>query len=82
MKIKFSNDEFNYLKKNLFIERKDLVSAFQIAENTLVELDEGTVDEIRDWAGEKQQIVGFDKDYSLTPEGKLLDEIIDTLFQD
>lgn len=46
-----------------------------------VQVDDETMDEIRDWASERQQRVGFDKNYDLTPEGKLLEQIIDMFYQ-
>ncbi len=38
------------------------------------------MDELRDWASNKLQVVGFDMNYSLTEEGKILESLIDKLY--
>jgi hypothetical protein len=43
-------------------------------------VDEDIADEIRDWASEELQKKGFDIDYELTPEGKILEELIDAFY--
>lgn len=43
----------------------------------LINIDEETADEIRDWAAKELQRVGFDKQYNLTKEGKILEALID-----
>lgn len=37
-------------------------------------------DEIRDWASDELQRKGFDINYELTPEGKMLEELIDLFY--
>jgi hypothetical protein len=76
MRINFSDKEYEYLKSYFLIERDSLKLAF---ENSVVEIDENLADEIIDWAGERQQLKGFDEDYNLNEDGRLLDEIIDKL---
>jgi DNA-binding HxlR family transcriptional regulator len=78
MKIKLSDGELEFLKSTLLSERKDIEPRLKI-EFSLTEMDENLADEIRDWAGEKQQLIGFDTEYNLTKEGKLLESIIDKL---
>jgi len=45
-----------------------------------LDIDKKSIDEIRDWAGYKLQQVGFDKDYKLTMEGQVLEDLIDSLY--
>lgn len=76
MRINFSDKEYQYLRSHFLIER-DLLK--RIFENPTIEIDENLVDSILDWAGERQQQIGFDEDYNLNEDGKLLNEIIDKL---
>lgn len=78
MKVKFSEKEFNFFKCTLFEEENRF--KLIIIDNTAVELNDELVDAIRDWAGEKQQIIGFNEDYELTKEGEILQSIIDKLY--
>jgi len=73
---------YDYLFANLSIEKPELVKSTIPKKEGLqivIELEED-VDKIRDWAGEKLQKVGIDKDYKLTREGEYLEEIIDILY--
>ena len=83
IKVKLYTKQFEYIVSELSIERKDLTPYFKGSrkgDKITIELDEDTADEIRDWAGEKLQKVGFDKDYNLTAEGKILEELTDLLY--
>lgn len=40
------------------------------------------LDNIRDWAIDRQMFIGFDSDYNLTKEGLLLQEIIDIFYRE
>jgi hypothetical protein len=44
------------------------------------DLSEDVMCEIRDWAGEKLQMVGFDENYKVTEKGQILEDIIDILY--
>lgn len=78
MEVKFSKEEFNFLKNTLFEEENSF--KLIIIENKLVDLSDDLIDKIRDWAGEKQQIIGYDEEYALTREGEILESIIDKLY--
>lgn len=83
MKVKLHKHHFDYLKCNLFNERKDLFERIQfeyLEDITCLELDDELADEIRDWSGERLQLLGFDRDYELNKEGKVLEEIIELLY--
>jgi len=75
MKVKLKKEELEYLKSTFFSDSVDDLG------NTYIDLSENYIDEIRDWASERQQMVGFDEDYNLNDEGKLLESIIDKLHQ-
>lgn len=46
----------------------------------IVELDDEVADVLRDALSEELMMVGFDLDYELTPEGRLIEDLIDKLF--
>lgn len=73
MKVKLKKEELEYLKSTFFSDSVDDLG------NTYIDLSENYIDEIRDWASERQQMIGFDEDYNLNDEGKLLESIIDKL---
>ena len=73
MKVKLKKEELEYLKSTFFFDSVDDLG------NTYIDLSENYIDEIRDWASERQQMIGFDEDYNLNDEGKLLESIIDKL---
>ncbi len=81
--IKLNVDQFEYVYSNLSSEREDLAKILKKSEKNgkiTMTLEEDVVDEIRDWVEERLQKVGFDKDYSLTKEGELLEELSNILF--
>jgi hypothetical protein len=76
MKINFSESEFNVLKKvlnyykidPLFVEKDDIV------------LDDNVASFFREIIGNYLAIFGFDKDYKATPEGIILEILVDKLY--
>lgn len=78
MKIKFSRNELSFLKNTFFKEKVE--SNYILTEEQTINLEKHIADEIRDWALEKQQIIGFDQNYELTKEGRILENIIDKLY--
>jgi len=83
MKVKLDKKQYEYLKQHLSIERKDLFKYISdIPENgkMLFEISEDVADEIREWAADKLQIVGFDINYKLNDEGLILEQLIDILY--
>lgn len=72
--------QFEFLKSSLFSEKKDLPKKLHWKiknQIVIVKLNELLADEIKDWASEKLQLIGFDKNYETTPEGKILENLID-----
>jgi hypothetical protein len=83
MIIKLDKTIFDYLLKNLTIERPDLIDQIkqtEMGDKITIELNEDIASTIRDWAGDKLQKVGFDDNYELTSSGKQLEELIDLLY--
>ncbi|HTN36794.1 MAG TPA: hypothetical protein VL053_06940 [Arachidicoccus sp.] len=84
MIIKLSKNQFDYLgysfsedQKVLRLKLKEIRKENQ---SVIIEVDESTVDEIRDWASEELQKKGFDINYELTDEGKILEALIDAFY--
>lgn len=84
MKVKLTKNVFEYLCYSL-IKKQELLQ-FKLKEITkknqsvILEIDEATADEIRDWASEELQEKGFDINYKFTDEGKILIELIDLFY--
>lgn len=82
MKIKFSKVQYEYIESNLLNERQDLIDSLPRVskeESMVFEIGEEEANEIRDWAIDKQTVVGFDENYELNEEGKILQQVIDIL---
>lgn len=84
MIVKLNKNQFDYLNYSLSVEqellRLKLKEVSQENQFVLIEIDEGTADEIHDWASDELQRKGFDINYELTPEGKILEELIDLFY--
>jgi hypothetical protein len=82
-KIRLSKPEYIYLCQAAFIQkghRESLFSAQQISDGHLIHIPEDEADEIRDLCSEQLQVAGFDEKYELTPEGRILESLIDKFF--
>lgn len=84
MIIKLNKNQFDYLSYSLAEEHEALrLRLKQINKENqfiIIEIDEETADEIRDWAGDKLQRKGFNINYELTSEGKVLEKLIDLFY--
>lgn len=83
IKIELNRNEYNYLCQASFLEdkhKKLLFSSQQQDDKYALKISEGQADEIRDLCGERLQIAGFNERYELTPEGKILESLVDKLF--
>lgn len=84
MIIKLSKNQFDYLNYCLSEGHEVLISKLKFIkkENSFVfiDIDEAVATDIRDWAMNKQVQAGFDINYELTPEGKILEELIDLFY--
>src|SRR5690349_1749581 len=80
LQIQLSKKEYDYLYKSLFLGdtyKKALFTNQQISDKYFVYISEDQADNIRDLCGEQLQIAGFDAKYELTPEGKILESLMD-----
>jgi hypothetical protein len=82
MEIKFTPSQYEFLKANLLNEDEVL---FNILEQSKTKdyhfnLSEEDICAISDWAGEKLQAIGFDKNYDVNEKGRYLEGIIDILY--
>ncbi|WP_138480570.1 hypothetical protein [Dyadobacter bucti] len=84
MIIKLNKNQFDYLIYSLSEEqnllRLKLKKVSQENQFVFIEIDEETSDEIRDWASDELQRRGFDINYELTPDGKILEDLIDLFY--
>jgi hypothetical protein len=84
MIVKLNKNQFDYLKYGLVVEKEFLKSKLQVKEDNysfIISVDEDTADVIRDWASEELQKIGFAKNYELTQDGKILEELIDAFYE-
>jgi len=82
-KIKLSNREYNYLISSDFLPfdcQSLLRSIHKMNSDYQLELQEDKVDTFRDLFGDRLQTFGFDKNYELTKEGELLEDLIDKFY--
>jgi len=83
MIVKLTKKQFDYLSYSLSKEQEILRLKLQIKKESqfiIIDVDEDTADEIRDWASDELQKKGFDVNYELTDEGKILEELIDAFY--
>lgn len=84
MKFKLNNNQLDYLKYSLteeqIILKLKLKEFRRESQFVVIEIDKKTADEIRDWASVELQRKGFNLNYELTPEGKILEELIDLFY--
>lgn len=82
MIISLTEKQFDYLENNIKNQEQLNIDWHVKRKNkfVIVEVDDDIVDEIRDWAMDKQVQIGFDGNYELNLEGEILEEIIDAFY--
>jgi hypothetical protein len=84
MIVKLKKNQFDYLSYNLAKEQELLILKLKKIkeenQSVTVVIDEENAEKICDWASEKLQKIGFDINYELTPDGEILENIIDLFF--
>ena len=83
MKVKLTSLEYEYIQSNFFIDKIDLIKSIKSEKfdnKVILNLPDEIAEEIREWACEKLPIVGFNEDYELNSEGKILDNFIDKFY--
>jgi hypothetical protein len=82
MIIFLTEEQLNYLDDNIK-NQEEFNFEWNVKrdnQSITIEIDDDIVDEIRDWAMDKQVEVGFNIDYELNSEGKILEGIIDAFY--
>jgi hypothetical protein len=78
MKVKLSEPQFLFLKNGFLEKRNDINYKYSAKRGFIIlVLEDDFADQIRDWAGERLQEVGFDENYEPTMEGLILEDLID-----
>jgi len=80
MIIKLDQRLYEFLKSRLLLEKSNLVIYLPNSFEFSFEICDNIAIEIRDWASEKLQIEGYDKDYNLTENGKLFEQLEDIFY--
>lgn len=81
--IKLNNDEYKYITSSRFLPNELLHLIKDSKKNEsihVLKVTEENADTLRDLFGEQLQLVGFDENYKLTHEGKILEDLIDKFF--
>src|SRR5690554_8042276 len=80
MIVRLNINQFDYLNNSFCIEQEELrlrLNEVSIENQfIIIKIDEELAIDIRDWAMDKQMQIGFDINYELTSEGKILEELI------
>lgn len=76
IQIKLTEAEYNYLVKNSKVNDDDVVKR---ETKITIELAEDYILDLHDWVGENLQRNGFNENYEVNQEGKILENLIDTL---
>ena len=83
IKIKLKKNEFDFLIRESFLPNTLKALLYRVEEQNdmyLLKITPDQADEIRDFCGEQLQLIGFNDDYKLTPEGEILESLIDKCF--
>ncbi len=81
MKVKLNKEQINFIEKYLKKEQPKLYEIFhKNILSSVFEIDEENASEIRDWCGDKLQLAGFNENWELNDEGKIIDELIDKFY--
>ncbi|WP_299223802.1 hypothetical protein [uncultured Psychroserpens sp.] len=75
MKIKLSKKEYDYLLKFKKVNN-DMVSE---ESKVIIDFDEDYLLDLHDWVNDQLLTTGFDENYELNDDGKILDNLVDIL---
>ncbi|MDD2794010.1 MAG: hypothetical protein PHD73_12580 [Sediminibacterium sp.] len=81
MIVKLSTSQYEFLKNTLGRERIDLFEHLSNGNGIALEVKDEFAIEIRDWVGERLQREGFDENYELNEQGKILEQLEDLLYR-
>lgn len=80
MIVKLNASQYEFLKNTLGQDRADLFKHLSNGNGIALEVKDEITIEIRDWVGEKLQKEGFDENYELNEQGKILEQLEDLLY--
>ena len=80
MIIKLDTRQYNFLKETLGKDRAELFVYLSNGNGFILEVKDEIAIEFRDWVGEKLQKEGFDENYELNENGKILEQLEDLLY--
>jgi hypothetical protein len=84
MRVKLTAEEISYLLRKRFLPENLLELILNVEKSnpvtSILDITNDQADEFRDAFGSRLAIVGFDKNYMLTPEGQILESLIDRFF--
>lgn len=80
MIVKLNPQQYEFLKATLGKERADLFECLANGNGVSLEVNDEIIVEISDWVGEKIQKEGFDENYELNEQGKILGQLEDLLY--
>lgn len=80
MIVKLNTQQYEFLKATLGKERAELFEYLANGNGVSLEVNDEIIVEISDWVGEKIQKEGFDENYELNEQGKILEQLEDLLF--
>ena len=80
MIVKLDTNQYEFLKGTLGKERADLFKYLANGNCVTLEIKDEIAVVIRDWVGERLQKEGFDENYELNENGKILEQLEDILY--
>ena len=82
--IKLNSDEFFHIISSCFLPNELIEMINESYEksgnNYLLSISEDSADQLRDLFSDQLQVAGFDENYNLTKEGKIIENLIDKFF--
>lgn len=81
MVVKLNSKQYEYLERNLSIEKPELFKFFSTKGNFVFEIDGDIAVEVRNWVSERMQLEGFDINYELSESGIILEQMEDLLYE-
>ena len=83
MKVKLKENHLKFLEKHLKKEHPKLYEDLNKNILSIVfELNDDLSIKIRDWCGDKLQLIGFDENWELNENGEIIDDLVDVFYTD
>lgn len=86
MEVKLNKAQKEFLMEEVLESHSSLKGIIEHAtphfEKCLIEIQPDMAEQIRDLCADRLMIIGFDEEYRLTKEGKMLERLIDLFFSE